>query len=342
MDPRSPERGQYGFLQSLVQKVAHDTLSKRDRRARHIAAADFIERTWVGDEDEIVEVVASHLLEAHQLAPDADDAANVRGRARQTLARAGKRAESLAAMHVARGYFERAAELADVPLDQAMLLEQAGVAASTLASGGGEISLFERAIALFESEGDTHGAARVSGRMGAALWRQGRPDEATPRMEAALAVLANEEPDHDLASLQADFGRVRFFTGDVDGARELIERALEISESLWFPDVLSDAMDTKGLIAGTLGRHEEELALLMRSLDVALENDVAVGALRAVHNLSFVMLGRDRLEEALGYQHQCVEIAERLGFGWAISFNHAHLTLNRFLRGEWDQVESCS
>ena len=33
LDPRSPERGQYGFLQSLVQKVAHDTLAKKDRRS---------------------------------------------------------------------------------------------------------------------------------------------------------------------------------------------------------------------------------------------------------------------------------------------------------------------
>src|SRR5439155_25234684 len=40
-DVRSPERGQYGFLQALVQKVAHDTLSKRERKARHLAAAEY-------------------------------------------------------------------------------------------------------------------------------------------------------------------------------------------------------------------------------------------------------------------------------------------------------------
>src|SRR5439155_11521152 len=38
-DPRSPERGQYGFLQDLVRHVAYETLSKRQRRARHLAAA---------------------------------------------------------------------------------------------------------------------------------------------------------------------------------------------------------------------------------------------------------------------------------------------------------------
>ncbi len=38
-DPRSPEHGQYGFLQDLIRQVAYDTLAKRDRREKHLAAA---------------------------------------------------------------------------------------------------------------------------------------------------------------------------------------------------------------------------------------------------------------------------------------------------------------
>ena len=38
-DPRSPEHGQYGFLQDLVRRVAYETLSLRERRVRHLAAA---------------------------------------------------------------------------------------------------------------------------------------------------------------------------------------------------------------------------------------------------------------------------------------------------------------
>ena len=43
-DPRSPERGQYGFLQALVQRVAYETLSRHDRQALHLAAADLPRR----------------------------------------------------------------------------------------------------------------------------------------------------------------------------------------------------------------------------------------------------------------------------------------------------------
>ncbi len=38
-DLRSPERGQYAFVQALIREVAYNTLAKRDRKRRHLAAA---------------------------------------------------------------------------------------------------------------------------------------------------------------------------------------------------------------------------------------------------------------------------------------------------------------
>src|SRR5205823_6204183 len=38
-DPRSPERGQYGFVQDLLRHVAYETLARPDRKARHLLAA---------------------------------------------------------------------------------------------------------------------------------------------------------------------------------------------------------------------------------------------------------------------------------------------------------------
>ena len=50
--PRSPERGQYGFVQALIREVAYGTMARRDRRARHLAAARYFES--LGD-DELAE-----------------------------------------------------------------------------------------------------------------------------------------------------------------------------------------------------------------------------------------------------------------------------------------------
>ena len=35
-DPLSPERGSYQFAQQMLRQVAYDTLSRRDRKARHL------------------------------------------------------------------------------------------------------------------------------------------------------------------------------------------------------------------------------------------------------------------------------------------------------------------
>ena len=56
----------------------------------------------------MVEVVASHYVNAYEALPDADDAAEIKGRAVGMLAQAGERAASLAAAAEARRYFEQA------------------------------------------------------------------------------------------------------------------------------------------------------------------------------------------------------------------------------------------
>ena len=124
-DPRSPERGQYAFLQDLVRTVAYET-PRKDRKAMHLSVAGFLQQAWGADEAEVVEVVASHYLEALPLAPDAEDAPRIRDLACGMLIRAGKRAASLAAPEEARAYFERAAELSHDADRTCGLLERAG------------------------------------------------------------------------------------------------------------------------------------------------------------------------------------------------------------------------
>ena len=48
-DPRAPTRGQHAFVQALVREVAYGTLAKRERRARHLAAARYLES--LGDDE---------------------------------------------------------------------------------------------------------------------------------------------------------------------------------------------------------------------------------------------------------------------------------------------------
>ncbi|MFL5824197.1 MAG: adenylate/guanylate cyclase domain-containing protein [Solirubrobacteraceae bacterium] len=106
-DPRSPERGQYVFIQGLLRTVAYGTLSRRARKTKHVAAAQHLEQTWPGELRDIAEVLASHYLEAIRAEPEADDVSALRASARQRLTAAGQAAASLALGPEADRYFEQ-------------------------------------------------------------------------------------------------------------------------------------------------------------------------------------------------------------------------------------------
>jgi predicted ATPase len=60
-DPRSPDLGHYRFPQGLVREGAYSTLSRKDRRARHLAAATHLE---VEGDDEAVAAICRGTAEA--------------------------------------------------------------------------------------------------------------------------------------------------------------------------------------------------------------------------------------------------------------------------------------
>ena len=167
-DPRSPERGQYGFLQDLVRTVAYETLSKRERRAKHLAVAAYLERAWSAEAEEIVEVLASHYLEAWRLDPDDPGAQEIKSKAREMLVRAAERAAALAAAEEAESAFDRAAELSEIRAGAGgphRASRRDGRATGT-ARGGAKRYL--RPPRLFEHAGQTRTASRVQARLAGA------------------------------------------------------------------------------------------------------------------------------------------------------------------------------
>jgi class 3 adenylate cyclase/tetratricopeptide (TPR) repeat protein len=333
-DPRSPERGQYVFLQALVRRVAYETQSLRERKRLHLSLAEYLETSWAAEDEEVVEIVASHLLDAYRAGPDAEDAPAIRARARECLVRAGHRAASLAATEDAQRYFERAAELTDEPRASAELLERAG----RMAEAGGRVTAarehFETALSLFEAEGATHAAARVSAGLAEIDWDTGHIERGVERMENAFAVLRADPPDEDLATLAAQLGRMHFFAGELDTGAERLEFALNVAERLWLPDTLSHALNTKSLVLAARGRYEEAVALLQHALSLALEHDLGHAAFRAYYNLAL----EEEAQEGLNHARNGLALARRLGDrAWEMNFI-GRLASVHWLLGEWDEA----
>jgi class 3 adenylate cyclase/predicted ATPase len=336
-DPKSPERGQYGFLQDLVRKVAYDTLAKKERKAKHLAVVASLAGTWGGDETEIAEVISSHYVEAYRAAPDAPDAAEIKAKAADALAKAGQRAASLAATEEAQRYFEQAAGLAEDRTRRAELLERAATMAYAGTRNEDARRLFEEAKGIFEAEGEPHAAARVSAKLGEVMWDRGRLREAVEEMDRSFQLLHGDRPDEDLAMLAAQLGRFLFFAGDPNTAADRIEAALEIAEPLWYPEVLSQALNTKSLILMGKGRRREGVALLKYALEVAVENDLGNASLRAYYNLSELVSQADQYEQARDLIAAGLALARRLGnrfWEWSLLGQIYPL----FALGDWDEV----
>jgi class 3 adenylate cyclase/tetratricopeptide (TPR) repeat protein len=334
-DPLSPERGQFGFLQDLVKKVAYDTLSRRERKTLHLAAAAHLRS--LGDEDELVEVLAAHYIDAYGAEPEDPDADEIRTTARTMLVRASERAASLAANAEALAHLEAAIGLTDDPVLQAELLERAGMVAMHGGKPDAAKAHFDNAMALFEQQGRMHAAARVSARVGFTLWDSGRVEDAVELMDRAFEIVSQEEPDADLAELAAELGRVMYFAGQTETAGDRIETALDIAESLWLPEVLSQALNTKSLTLLSRGRPQECVALLEYALKIALENDIPSASLRAYFNLAELSLQYDRFEEGREYVERGLTLARKVGNAfWERRMLGQNYPL--YALGEWDVV----
>ncbi|HEX5450962.1 MAG TPA: adenylate/guanylate cyclase domain-containing protein, partial [Candidatus Limnocylindrales bacterium] len=118
VDPLSPERGQYAFVQSLIREVAYNTLSKRDRKVRHLAAARFFENLGT---DELAGGLAGHYLAAQRLAGDPAEADALAAQARVALRGAAERASALGSFEQAITFLDQSLEITTDPAERARL-----------------------------------------------------------------------------------------------------------------------------------------------------------------------------------------------------------------------------
>ncbi len=122
VDPRSPELGQYVFVQALIREVAYNTLSKKDRRQRHLAAARYFEGMGTG---EVAGALAGHYFNAYRAAGEGAEAEAFKAQARLALRAAAERAAALGSHEQAITFLEQALEVTTDPADRADLHQRA-------------------------------------------------------------------------------------------------------------------------------------------------------------------------------------------------------------------------
>ncbi len=333
-DPRSPERGQYRFVQALIREVAYNQLARPERKARHLAAARWFESLG---EDELAGALAQHYADAYRNAPKGPEADALGGQARLALKGAAERAVALGSHEQALGFVHQALEVANDPSERAALLERAADAAEKAADPETAKGYLEEAIAWYRKQGDRIGVARTSTALSTALHSQYQPVAAVAVLEAAAADTAGLETEPDVIRLIAELSRAY---GNARDPRALAtaERALALAEPLELMPVIAEALINRALALSYMGRLYEPTAILRGVLPMAEAHGLIDSQLRALNNLSAGLDNEDP-RSGLEVARTGVEVARRRGDrGWMLQFLSGVLDFAIIL-GDWQEAD---
>jgi tetratricopeptide (TPR) repeat protein len=333
LDPRSVERGQFAFVQSLVREVAYSTLARRDRKARHLAAARHFE-TLV--DQELAGALATHYLAALRNAAEGPEADALAAQARIALRAAGDRALALGAQEQALGFFRDALQVTLEPLERAALLERAGRAASAAGFPEEAEQLLAAAIELLRAAGDRSAAARVTGRLGDAMFAHYRLDAALALVEPAASEFADLGEDPGYASLLGQLARFQMLRQvDFGATVATADRALAIAERLDRVDLVADVLVTRGVALTAVGRAYEGIGCLEAGLRLAERHGLLATEIRARTNLGGPLSDRDP-RAAFDVSRVGLELARRFGHRLSVSMLIGNASTAAIESGEWD------
>jgi hypothetical protein len=333
-DERSPERGQYAFVQALVRETAYNTLAKKDRQTRHLAAARWFESLG---EPELVGALAGHFLAARSLAARGAEADALAAQARLALKAAGDRAASLGANRQAAEFYAQALSVTVDDADEAAICEVAADAAQKLTNFDVGQELLTRALEVHRAHGDREAAARVTANLGEMLLNARRMDDARRVLwdgSTEFADLGDSRPVLHIKSQQARYHQLR---QDYDLVLPLTDEVLKAAEQSDDLRLVVDTLITRGTAIGGLMRWREASAVLATAQEMARSNGFIAMLFRATNNYLIIALNVDP-HVSLATVKDGLQIAQRLGNeSWVQSFGGVLAAVAR-RTGNWDET----
>ena len=338
VDPRSPEHGQYRFMQSLIREVAYGTLARRERRARHLAAARYFE---AATDEELAGVLASHYVAAHEASAPGPEADAVAIQARLALGAAAERATTLGSPDQALAYLRQAVDLTADDRERFELLFRAALSADSAARFDAGESIVAEAMAVAERLGDRTASGRAQALRGELLINRGQTEEALVALESAVELLTDPDAIDARAALLANLSRAQMRASRPLEAIRTADLALDLAEHRGLNSLVAETFNNKGSSLSYLGRKLEAKALLEAAVAIAHDGGFVAAELRALSNLGTtsddprVALEITRSSEALGRR-----VGNRTMATWAGSTARFYAAV---LGKDWDQaIRECA
>jgi class 3 adenylate cyclase/tetratricopeptide (TPR) repeat protein len=336
VDPRSPERGQYGFVQSLIREVAYATLARPERRARHLAVARHFES--LGD-DELAGALAGHYLAAYEASTPGPEADAVAVQARIAFKAAAERSQDLGAHEQAIAHVERGLQVAGGAGDRYALLAIAASSASSIGDADRALAYATRAVESAAELNDVLGMAKARIVLGTVLMDGGRINEATDIYREALAALPDDGGVSDVrARMLADLSRADFRADRVTEALVHADMALSIAEPMRLDGVIADAFNNRGAALSYVGRRREAWTLMHAAIDVAAAAGLLGTELRARNNYAATIWSEDPVRSH-ELDLETLEMSRRSGLRNNVLWLTANSAINVFNEGRgWDEL----
>jgi class 3 adenylate cyclase len=310
-DLHSPGRGKLSFVQDVVRDIAYRTLSRRERSALHLAAADYL--GGLGDE-ELVEAQAEHLYEAHAAARDTDAAAPIAKRAVSELAVAARRAMTLRVPERALEHLQRALEMVVEPDVRTTLLADTALAARAAARFDVAEEVLRLSIAAADERGDRRAGARARAQLASVLLSEERHASAIGDLEEALSNMGDATADPIGVELLGQLARANVLIGANEAAIEQSQRALAAARRLDLPALAVDALTTLGTARARKGDEGAGLADLRTAVEEAELRGIVRAELRARNNLAWLAV-LDDPHVTLQTARAGLDVALRMGVG---------------------------
>ncbi|MDQ3870493.1 MAG: hypothetical protein M3301_02610, partial [Chloroflexota bacterium] len=332
-DPRSPERGQYAFVQALIREVAYNTLPNKERKLRHLAAARYFESIGT---DELAGALAGHYLAAYQNTAPGAEADALAAQALISLKAAAERAANLGSYAQAVAFLEQALNVTSDPVEEADLLERAGDWASTASHHSTAERYLRRAVEIRRELGDRSSIARATAALGWALNNAYRADDAVTLLEPTADEFRDLANDPGVIAVGAQLARAYFLKEDRRRAIDAADQVLAAAERADLLSVVADTLITRGSALTMAGQTYEGIGAIETGERLAQAQGLTRTAYRAFLNRTEIQAHSDP-RAGLEAARRGLELARRLGYRpWAVNllgFTAAPCALRA---GEWD------
>jgi class 3 adenylate cyclase/tetratricopeptide (TPR) repeat protein len=329
------DQAEYAFWHALVRDVAYSQIPRRQRIAKHVAAAEWIEQMAGERATDHAELLAYHYEQALDLArATASDTDRLVEPAARAFALAGDRAVSLDVNRAAANYVRAARLYPEDHLQRAELLLKAAEARSGSPTDG--VLWAEEAVAIFRAAGEEvrEGAALVA--LASVVWVHGDTARSSELEREALEKLQRHPPGEELLNVYARIGGSLAIAGRSHEALEAIDRALQLADELRSESYRPRLYQSRGIARADLG-DLEGVEDIRKGIELAREVGDVFAEGVGYTNLASNLLPTSPTD-ALAAWNEGIEFAVKRGITGNRYWQLAESTWALFDLGRWDEL----